>query len=56
VKAAVGGVYESDNVLGFTGNNSGSPAGTALSLTYDPEPYTVWAGFAQVDIRSSETI
>jgi iron complex outermembrane recepter protein len=50
VKAAVGGSYESDNVLGFTGNNSGSPAGSPLVVAYDSQPYAVWAGFAQVDI------
>src|SRR6185369_11363594 len=37
VKAAIGGTYESDNVLGFAGNNSGSPAGTPLSIQYDSE-------------------
>ena len=50
VKAAVGGTYESDNVLGFTGNNSGSPAGTPLSIINDSEPYSVWAGYTQVDV------
>jgi iron complex outermembrane receptor protein len=49
VKAAIGGTYESDNVLGFAGNNSGSPAGTPLSIQYDSQPYNVWAGFVQVD-------
>jgi iron complex outermembrane receptor protein len=50
VKAAIGGTYESDNVLGFSGNNAGSPAGTPLSITYDPQPYTVWAGYTQIQI------
>lgn len=50
VKAAVGGTYESDNVLLIAGNNVGSPPQTPLAITYDSEPYTVWAGFAQVDI------
>ena len=50
IKAAVGGTYESDNVVSFTGNNSGSPPGTPLVLLNDSEPYTVWAGFAQLDI------
>jgi iron complex outermembrane receptor protein len=50
VKAAIGGSYESDNVFAYTGNNAGSPAGTALSITTDSEPYTVWAGYAQVQI------
>jgi iron complex outermembrane recepter protein len=50
VKAAIGGSYESDNVLGFTANNAGSPAGTPVSITNDSEPYAVWAGYTQVDI------
>jgi iron complex outermembrane recepter protein len=50
VKAAIGGTYESDNLLGYTGNNSGSPAGTPLSIINDSEPYSVWAGYTQVDI------
>ena len=50
VKAAVGGTYESDSILGFTGNISGSPAGSPLVITNDSEPYSVWAGYAQVDI------
>jgi iron complex outermembrane receptor protein len=50
VKAAIGGLYESDNVVAFTANNAGAPAGTALSTIYDSEPYNVWAEFAQVDI------
>ena len=50
VKAAIGGLYESDNVVAFTANNAGSPAGTPLSTIYDSEPYNVWAEFAQLDI------
>ncbi len=50
VKAAIGGQYESDNVLGYAGNNSGSPAGTPLSIINDAQPYAVWAGFAQLDV------
>jgi outer membrane receptor protein involved in Fe transport len=50
IKAAIGGTYESDNVLGFTANNAASPAGTPLSQINDSEPYNVWAGFAQVDV------
>src|SRR4029077_18921338 len=50
VKAAIGGQYESDNVLGYAGNNSGSPAGTPLSILNDAQPYAVWAGFTQIDI------
>jgi iron complex outermembrane receptor protein len=50
VKGAIGGVYESDNVLGYAANNAGSPAGTPLSIINGPAPYTLWAGFAQVDV------
>jgi iron complex outermembrane recepter protein len=50
IKAAVGGTYESDNVLLLSGNNVGSPPQTPLVITYDSEPYTVWAGFAQLDV------
>jgi outer membrane receptor protein involved in Fe transport len=50
VKAAIGGTYETDNVLGFSGNNSGSPAGSPLVVTQDPQPYSVWAGYVQVDV------
>ncbi|MDE2476097.1 MAG: TonB-dependent receptor [Alphaproteobacteria bacterium] len=66
VKAAIGGTYESDNVLGQRYNNesltpASTPPGVSLygpvpadlnivSASVDPEPYTVWAGFAQVDI------
>ena len=50
VKAAIGGVYESDNVLGYAGNNAGSPAGTPLSIINDAEPYSLWAAFTQIDI------
>ena len=50
VKAAVGGTYESDSILGFTANNEGSPAGSPLTEIDDSEPYNVWAGFAQIDI------
>ena len=50
VKAAIGGQYESDNVVGYAGNNSGSPAGTPLSILNDSQPYSVWAVFTQVDI------
>jgi len=55
VKAAVGGTYESDNVLAVNQNSVGvNPDGTpnppTIPPTYDPEPFTVWAGFAQLDI------
>ena len=55
VKAAIGGTYESDNILGVQSNASGNaPDGTAnpprSAALIDPEPYTVWAGFVQLDI------
>src|SRR5438105_2831468 len=66
VKAAIGGTYESDNVLAQRYNNGsviplGVPPGVApygpvpadlntASASVDPQPYTVWAGYAQVDI------
>ena len=66
IKAAVGGAYESDNVLSQRYNNltitplsvaPGSlPYGpipadlNTASAAVDPQPYTVWAGFAQIDI------
>jgi iron complex outermembrane receptor protein len=55
IKLAIGGDYESDNVLGIQANPGGvQPNGTAappgIVPSIDPEPYTVWAGFAQVDI------
>src|SRR5262249_2638462 len=66
VKAAVGGTYESDNVLSQRYSNltitpvSAAP-GTVpfgpipadlnnVGVAVDPQPYTVWAAFAQVDI------
>ncbi len=50
VKAAIGGLYESDNVVTTNGNNASSPPGTPYAPLSDSEPYNVWAGFAQVDI------
>ncbi len=55
IKVAIGGDYESDNVVAVNQNDVGvKPNGSAnppvIAPTYDPEPYTVWAGFAQVDI------
>jgi len=66
IKAAVGGTYESDNVTGLRYNNgSVTPLSTApgnapygpvpadlntIAASVDPEPYTVWAGFAQIDV------
>lgn len=66
VKAAVGGTYESDNVIAWRYNNFqvtplSVPPGSAAygpipadlntaSAAVDPEPYNVWAAFAQVDV------
>jgi iron complex outermembrane recepter protein len=55
VKAAVGGTYETDNVLGFQGNSGqASPLVNTFSpqlvIQNDPEPFTVWAGFVQLDV------
>ncbi|MDE2476866.1 MAG: TonB-dependent receptor plug domain-containing protein [Alphaproteobacteria bacterium] len=53
IKAAIGGLYDGDNVIGGNGDNTGiagshPPINQVTSL--DPEPYHIWAGFAQVDI------
>jgi iron complex outermembrane receptor protein len=52
VKAAVGGVYDADSPNVGSGNNTTIPGNPPLnqSMTFDPEPYHIWAGFAQVDI------
>jgi len=52
LKAAIGGSYESDNVLGFADNTSGGDRApqSALAPIYGSEPYSVWAGFVQTDI------
>lgn len=66
VKAAVGGTYDSNNVIAYRYNNfqttpTSVPPGFAAygpvpgdlnnaTAAVDPEPYTVWAGFAQLDI------
>ncbi len=56
IKAAVGGTYESDNVLGYDANGysalpaQGSLIPPPIAPILDPQPYTVWAGFVQVDI------
>ena len=52
IKAAVGGIYESDYVVGSDGSNQGTPGNLQLSkfVTSDAEPYHIWAFFAQVDI------
>lgn len=55
IKAAVGALYESDDVVGWQGNNTALPANTVaspnpLTIPYDSEPYNVWAEFAQLDI------
>src|SRR5215469_7977687 len=53
IKAAIGGLYDGDSVVGGNGDNSGI-AGSHPPLnqvtTIDPEPYHIWAGFAQVDV------
>src|SRR2546423_9212398 len=50
IKVAVGGDYESDDILGFSANNGGNNPVAPLSIINDSEPYNVWAGFTQVDI------
>jgi iron complex outermembrane receptor protein len=50
LKAAIGGSYESDNVLGFADNTSGRAPQSVLAPLYDSSPFTVWAGFVQTDI------
>lgn len=66
VKGAIGGTYESDNVLAQRYSNANvNPISTApgvapfgavpvdlnsIGVSVDAEPYTVWAGFAQLDI------
>jgi outer membrane receptor protein involved in Fe transport len=53
ITAAVGGLYDGDNVVGWSGNNSGTSGSHPplnQAVTYDPEPYHILAGFAQVDI------
>ncbi|HEX5279135.1 MAG TPA: TonB-dependent receptor [Micropepsaceae bacterium] len=52
VKAAIGGLYDGDNVNVGSGSNAGSPGNPPVnqSLSFDPEPYHIWAEFAQVDI------
>src|SRR5438105_4580609 len=56
IKAAVGGTYESDNTLGYDANGyanlpaQGSSIPPPIAPILDPQPYTVWAGFVQVDI------
>ncbi len=51
VKVAVGGDYESDDILGYSGNNGGNAApAQPLAIINDSEPYNVWAGFTQIDI------
>jgi iron complex outermembrane receptor protein len=52
VKAAIGGVYDSDNPRVGSGNNTTVPGNPPLNqfFTYDSEPYHIWAGFVQVDV------
>ena len=52
VKAGIGGVYDADSPNVGSGNNTTIPGNPPLnqSMTFDPEPYHIWAGFAQVDI------
>jgi outer membrane receptor protein involved in Fe transport len=56
VKAAIGGDYESDNVLVYTANNAneaqvaGGTTPPPLTPINDSEPYNVWAGFVQLDV------
>ena len=66
VKAAVGGTYNSNNVISYRYNNFQAtplsvPPGSmpygpvpadlnTASAAVDPEPYAVWAGFVQLDI------
>ncbi len=52
IKAAIGGLYDGDNVVGGSGSNQGTPGNPPINqfMTFDPEPYHIWAEFAQVDI------
>ena len=52
VKAAVGGTYESDSVIGASGTTAGVAGNPPLNqfIASDSEPYHVWAFFAQVDV------
>ncbi len=52
IKAAVGGLYDGDAVVGASGNNQGTPGNLPVAqfTTADAEPYHIWAFFAQVDI------
>lgn len=52
IKAAIGGLYDGDSVVGWSGNNQSVPgnAPVSQSTTYDPEPYHIWAEFTQLDI------
>ena len=60
IKAAVGGNYETDDVTPYTANSAGEVPTSAIATTganllplapiVDPEPFSVWAVFAQLDI------
>lgn len=52
IKAAIGGLYDGDNVVVYSGGNAGTAGNQPLPsyLSYDHEPYHIWAEFAQIDI------
>ncbi len=52
IKMAIGGVYDLHNVNGWGGFTTGSVGNPPINqaITYDQEPYHIWAGFAQLDL------
>ena len=52
IKAAIGGVYDAHNVNGWGGFTTGAVGNPPINqaITYDQEPYHIWAGFAQLDV------
>ncbi|MDE2477143.1 MAG: TonB-dependent receptor plug domain-containing protein [Alphaproteobacteria bacterium] len=52
IKAAIGGLYDADNVNGWGGFTTGAVGNPPINqaITYDQEPYHIWAGFAQLDL------
>ena len=52
VKAAIGGLYDGDNVTGASGNNQTLAGNPPINQSNIPfiEPYHILAGFAQLDI------